>query len=189
MEKEYLIGLINELIEQPHESEWLEFKLNFHSAEEIGERISALSNGACIHNQPYGYLVFGVEDQTHTIKGTSFRAKTHKVGNKDKKGNEDLEHWLVNRLNPRIDFSIYEFDYQQGIHISIFIIPATKNQPVEFLHQSYIRIGSITRKLNDFPLKQAKIWNNKIVPFEKEIAKDDLLASEVIQYLSTQTLT
>ena len=187
MEKEYLIGLINELVEQPHESEWLEFKLNFHSAEEIGERISALSNGACIHNQPYGYLVFGVEDQTHIIKGTSFRAKTHKVGNKDKKGNEDLEHWLVNRLNPRIDFSIYEFDYQQGIHISIFIIPATKNQPVEFLHQSYIRIGSITRKLNDFPLKQAKIWNNKIVPFEKEIAKDDLLASEVIQYLSTQT--
>ena len=54
MEKEYLIGLINELVEQPHESEWLEFKLNFHSAEEIGERISALSNGACIHNQPYG---------------------------------------------------------------------------------------------------------------------------------------
>ena len=181
MEKEYLIGLINELIEQPHESEWLEFKLNFHSAEEIGERISALSNGACIHNQPYGYLVFGVEDQTHIIKGTSFRAKTYK------KGNEDLEHWLLTRLNPRIDFSIYEFDYKQNIYISIFIIPATKNQPVEFLHQSYIRIGSITRKLNDFPLKQAKIWNNKIVPFEKEIAKDDLLASEVIQYLSTQT--
>jgi len=187
MEKEHLIELVNQLVQQPHESEWLEFKLNFHSVEEIGERISALSNGACIHNQPYGYLVFGVEDQTHTIKGTSFRAKIHKVGNKDKKGNEDLEHWLLTRLSPRIDFSIYEFDYQKGVHISIFIIPAAKNQPVEFLHQSYIRVGSITRRLNDFPQKQAKIWNNKEIPFEKEIAKDNLLASEIIQYLSTQT--
>jgi hypothetical protein len=181
MEKEHLIELVNQLVQQPHESEWLEFKLNFHSVEEIGKRISALSNGACIHNQPYGYLVFGVEDQTHTIKGTSFKAKTYK------KGNEDLEHWLLTRLSPRIDFSIYEFDYQQGIHISIFIIPAAKNQPIEFLHQSYIRVGSITRKLNDFPQKQAKIWNNKEIPFEKEIAKDNLLASEIIQYLSTQT--
>ena len=115
MEKEHLIELVNQLVQQPHESEWLEFKLNFHSVEEIGERISALSNGACIHNQPYGYLVFGVEDQTHTIKGTSFRAKIHKVGNKDKKGNEDLEHWLLTRLSPRIDFSIYEFDYQKSV--------------------------------------------------------------------------
>ena len=187
MEKEHLIELVNQLVQQLHESEWLEFKLNFDSVEEIGERISALSNGACIHNQPYGYLVFGIEDQTHTIKGTSFRAKIHKVGNKDKKGNEDLEHWLLTRLSPRIDFSIYEFDYQQGIHISIFIIPAAKNQPIEFLHQSYIRVGSITRRLNDFPQKQAKIWNNKEIPFEKEIAKDNLLASEIIQYLSTQT--
>ena len=155
MEKEHLIELVDQLVQQPHESEWLEFKLNFHSVEEIGERISALSNGACIHNQPYGYLVFGVEDQTHTIKGTSFKAKTYK------KGNEDLEHWLLTRLSPRIDFSIYEFDYQQGIHISIFIIPAAKNQPIEFLHQSYIRVGSITRRLNDFPQKQAKIWYTK----------------------------
>ena len=155
MEKEHLIELVNQLVQQPHESEWLEFKLNFHSVEEIGERISALSNGACIHNQLYGYLVFGVEDQTHTIKGTSFKAKIHKVGNKGKKGNEDLEHWLLTRLSPRIDFSIYEFDYQKGVHISIFIIPAAKNQPIEFLHQSYIRVGSITRKLNDFPEKKS----------------------------------
>ena len=53
MEKEHLIELVNQLVQQPHESEWLEFKLNFHSVEEIGERISALYNGACIHNQPY----------------------------------------------------------------------------------------------------------------------------------------
>lgn len=181
MTEQQLIELLNELVKQPQESEWVEFKLNFHSAEEIGERISALSNGACIHNQPVSYLVFGVEDKTHLINGTTFRARLHK------KGNENLEHWLITRLNPRIDFTIYEFDYDAGRHISVFVIPATKSQPVEFLHQAFIRVGSVTRKLNEFPQKQAKIWKKEAVPFEKEIAKDNLSASDITKYLSTET--
>lgn len=176
-----LIELINELVKQPNESEWVEFKLNFHSAEEIGEQLSALSNGACINNQPFGYLVFGVEDKTHIIKGTTFKAKSHK------KGNEDLEHWLVTRLNPKIDFTVYEFEYNDEKKICIYIIPATKNQPVEFLHQAYIRINTITRKLNEFPEKQAKIWKKNVSPFETEIAKDSLNASDIIRLLSTET--
>jgi len=180
MNRNQLIELVNELAKQPSESEWVEFKLNFHSAEEIGERISALSNGACIHNQPFGYLVFGIEDNTHLIKGTTFKAKLHK------KGNEDFEHWLATRLNPRIDFTVFEFDFDDARHISIYIIPATKNQPVQFLHHSYIRINSITRPLNEFPEKQAKIWKKDIIPFEKEIAKDNLMASDITKYLSTE---
>lgn len=73
MNDKQLIDILEDLVKQPHESEWVEFKLNFHSAEEIGERISALSNGACIQNQGFGYLVFGVEDKTHIIKGTTFQ--------------------------------------------------------------------------------------------------------------------
>lgn len=176
-----LIALVNELVNQPQESECVEFKLNFHSAEEIGERISALSNGACIHNQSFGFLVFGVEDQTQGIKGSTFRAKT------SKKGNEDLEHWLLTRLNPRIDLTVYDFYYDANRAISIYIIPAAKNQPVEFLHQAYIRVNSITRKLNEFPQKQAKIWKKDSIPFEKEIAKDNLSRSDIFKYLSTET--
>jgi len=181
MNDQQLIELLNELVKQPHESEWVEFKLNFHSEQEIGERISALSNGACIHNQPFGYLVFGVEDKTHIIKGTHFKAKIQK------KGSEDLEHWLATRLNPRIDFEVFEFDYDVNRHISVYVIPATKNQPVEFLHHAYIRIGSITRKLNEFPEKQSKIWKKEALAFEKEIAKGNLAASDITKYLSTET--
>ena len=181
MKQQQLIELINDLVKQPHESEWVEFKLNFHSDREIGECLSALSNGACIHNQPFGYLVFGVEDKTHLIKGTTFKGKAHK------KGDEEIEHWLATRLNPRIDFNIHEFDYDSDRHITIFVIPATKIQPVEFLNQAYIRIGSITRKLNDFPQKQAKIWKKEIIAFEKEIAMDNLVASDISKYLSTET--
>ncbi|WP_439581798.1 ATP-binding protein [Dyadobacter bucti] len=180
MTEQQLRELLNELVKQPHESEWVEFKLNFHSPEEIGTRISSLSNGACIHNKATGYLVFGVEDKSHIIRGTSFKAKSQK------KGGEDLEHWLTSRLTPKIDFMVYEFDYDTTRHISLYVIPAAKNQPVEFLHQSYIRIGSITKKLNEYPEKQAKIWKKDAIPFEKEIAMDNLSAADITKYLRTE---
>jgi ATP-dependent DNA helicase RecG len=181
MNKTQLIELLNNLVKQPKESEWVEFKLNFHSIEEIGERISALSNGAAIHNQDYGYLVFGVEDETHLIKGTTFNPKQHK------KGNEELEHWLAQRLDPRIDFRVYEFEYDDNRQIAVFVIPAAQNKPVDFFHNAYIRIGSITRKLSDFPEKERKIWNKSGKPYELEIAKDNLATSDVIRLLSTET--
>jgi predicted HTH transcriptional regulator len=182
METEKYTKLINDLVRMPAECEWMEFKQNFHSPEEIGERISALSNGACLHNQPYGYLVFGVKDGTHEITGTTFKVKTHT------KGNENLENWLINRLSPRIDFVAHEFDYPHDLHISLFIIPAATSRPVDFLNTSYIRVGSVTRKLSEFPEKEAKIWRTASGNiFEKEIAKTNVSAADIIQMLSTQT--
>jgi predicted HTH transcriptional regulator len=64
--------LLERLVKQRKESEWVEFKLNYHSAEEIGERLSALSNGSCLEGQHFGYLVFGVKNDNHTIEGTTF---------------------------------------------------------------------------------------------------------------------
>jgi ATP-dependent DNA helicase RecG len=181
MNDSHFIDMLGRLVAQPHESEWLEFKLNFHSPEEIGERISALANGACLRNQPYGYLVFGVEDETHEIKGTTFRAKSHK------KGNENLEHWLANMLDPKIDFQVFEFDVDAHRHISLYQIPAAKGRPVAFQNVAYIRINSITRKLGAFPDKEAKIWRTDAISFEKEIAKENLTATDIAKYLSTAT--
>lgn len=181
MKEQQLIELLNNLVKQPKESEWVEFKLNFHSEQEIGERISALANGAAIHSQDYGYLVFGVENETHIIKGTSFKPKHHK------KGNEELEHWLSQRLDPRIDFRIYEFAYDAQRNIALFVIPSAQNKPVDFSHTPYIRVGSITRKLSDFPEKERKIWRKSSKPYELEIAKDNLSAPDVIRLLSTET--
>jgi predicted HTH transcriptional regulator len=181
MNNNQLKELLKELLKQPTECEWVEFKLNFHSEQEIGERLSALSNGAAIMNQDFGYLLFGIEDKTLIVKGTSFKPKQHK------KGNEELEHWLAQRLDPRIDFRMYEFSYDENRTIAIFVIPAAKNRPVNFYHNSYIRIGSITRKLAEFPEKEAVIWKKNIKSYELEIAKDNLVASDVIQLLSTET--
>lgn len=182
MEQEKLINIVNDLVKQPNESEWVEFKLNYHSAEEIGERISALANGACLHNQLCGYLVYGIEDKTHKVKGTTFNIKTAK------KGKEDIESWLINRLDPKIDFRTFCFEYDKNITISLIIIPNAINRPVSFLHKSYIRISSYTRSLSDFPEKEAKIWRKEPVkPLENIIAKQNLTSNQIINLLNTQT--
>lgn len=174
-------ALLDKLVAEPSETQWLEFKHNFHSSEEIGERLSALSNGAALCGHSYGYLVFGVKDETHEIIGTTFKANQAKV-----KG-EDLEHWLLNRLNPRIDIETIEFDYGDK-HISMYKIPAATDRPVSFLHKAYIRIKSITRELKDFPEKEAKLWTlNKHKLLNKVIVKTCKTSNEVVALLSAET--
>ena len=51
-----LRDLLTFLTQEFSENEWVEYKLNFHSKEEIGERISALSNSACLNNKAFAYL-------------------------------------------------------------------------------------------------------------------------------------
>ncbi len=89
MTEKELNKIIARLLKLPKECEWIEFKLNLKTEEEIGKYISALSNGACLQNEPFGYLVFGINDVTLLPEGTKFKATMHKVGN------EELKHWLL----------------------------------------------------------------------------------------------
>lgn len=163
---EYFKNLVLQLLNEPNEQEWLEFKENYHGPEEIGERISALSNGACLCGKRYGYLIFGIKDADQAIVGTTFEPKKQKA-----KGNEDLEFWLLTRLNPRIDFKIHELDID-GKRIILFEIPATSGSPVSFLHEAYIRVGSYTKKLKDYPEKAKKIWQSMSTDWSAEICHE-----------------
>lgn len=182
MKEQELNRLLEVLVAQPKESEWLEFKHNFHSEEEIGERLSALSNSACLMDKSFGYLVFGVEDESHAIVETTFYGKKAKVGR------EDLEMWLANRLSPRIDFEIFDFDTPAGKHICLFRIPAATNRPVTFLNVAYVRLNSCTSRLQNYPDKEAKIWkkaaNRNLAGL---IAKEMLSKQDVVSLLSVET--
>jgi len=173
-------SLIIWLIRQSRESEWVEFKLNHLDPEGIGQRISALSNGACLQKQPYGYLVFGIEDKDLQIVGTTYDPYAAK------KGNEQIESWIMQRLNPKIDYRIIQTEIE-GKKIIIFEIPSAKSQPIEFTNEAYIRIGSITTKLRLHPDKAKKIWNSQPdTSFARSVAMRDLTASQVIELLDTQ---
>ena len=146
--------LLLELCAQPQEEHWLEFKLNYAHHDEIGEYISALSNGATISNKPFGYLVLGVEDTTHEIKGSTFNFKNAKVGN------QDLELWLRQLLHPKISFEIFEFDYQ-GKHIVMLRIPAAMAEPTQFKKTPYNRISSQKTYLRNHSNYIRQIYNTQ----------------------------
>jgi ATP-dependent DNA helicase RecG len=44
MTTEHLCSLLKELVELPHETEWVEFKVNNADPEDIGQYLSAISN-------------------------------------------------------------------------------------------------------------------------------------------------
>lgn len=67
-----LVDLVNDLIGHG-ELAWLEFKLNNADPEMIGVRVSAISNAARLAGQQTGFMVWGVDDKTHTVVGTTFR--------------------------------------------------------------------------------------------------------------------
>jgi ATP-dependent DNA helicase RecG len=177
MQKQKFEALIKELIKLPKETEWLEFKHNNSDPKEIGENISAISNASALaRNKACGYLIWGVNDQ-HEIVGTTFNPKEAKVGN------EELENWILRLLDPNLDLRIYE-ENMDGKKIVIFEIPVPFNRPIRFNGIEYLRVGSYTKKLHDFPEKERALWRlfDK-VPFENGIAKKDVTEQSVLDLL------
>ena len=130
--------LLQGLLKHGRESEWIEFKKNNSNTQVIGETLAALSNSAFVHDETYGYLVFGVEDETLEVVGTTYNPFTDKVGA------QELENWLATQLDPRIDFKIISLSYEEK-SIFIFRIDATHTRPVSFKGIEFIRVGSCQR--------------------------------------------
>jgi ATP-dependent DNA helicase RecG len=153
MELNDLKILIDELIALPKENEWVEFKSGDSTTNDrLGQYISAISNAACIHNQPFGYLVFGIHDGTHALVGTNYRFKTQK------EGNEELELWIRRLLNPSVKFQFFSFEYGKK-QIELFKIPAAVVEPTNFKKIPYIRFNSSLADLRSYPHYIKAIYN------------------------------
>jgi predicted HTH transcriptional regulator len=178
---EYLASLLQELRQLPKETEWVEFKCNNANPEEIGEYISALANSAALEGKANAYLVWGIADGTHDVVGTTFRPT------QAKKGNEELENWLIRLLSPRIHFRFVEFQ-ADGKLVSMVEIPRAAHQPVQFQGVEYIRVGSYRKKLKDFPEKERDLWRIfDVTPFEQQVAAERVTASDVLALLDYPT--
>jgi len=175
--QEYLVGLLHELCQLPKETEWVEFKCNNANPQAIGEYISALSNSAALIGKANAYLIWGVADETHEVVGTTFRPT------QAKKGNEELENWLVRLLNPRLHFRFVEFE-ADGKLISIVEIPRAGHQPVQFQGEKYIRVGSYKKKLKEHPEKERELWRIfSVTPIEQQVASERVSSSDVLKLL------
>lgn len=173
--------LVKELSRLPAETGWVEFKHNNDDPHMIGEDISALANSAVLTGRSHAYMIWGIEDGTHEIIGTSVRLK------QAKKGNQELENWLRYLLSKNADFDFQSVDVD-GKHVEIIIITKAQGVPVTFEKIDYIRVGSYTKKINEFPALQAQLWDRlRHEQFEDTFVTTDLQLTQILRLLNCDT--
>ena len=174
---EYLVSLVHELCKLPSETGWVEFKVNAHKPQDIGEYVSALAKSAALAGKPFAHMVWGISDCDHAVVGTRFNPSTEKVGN------EELENWLLRLLTPKILFRFFTVPVD-GHSIVLLEIERAFRHPVRFRGQAYIRVGSYKKKLKDFPEKERALWRIfDQTPFEDGIAAERIRDDEVLRLL------
>lgn len=151
MEADQIDYLIEELRALPKENEWVEFKGSNKDPQKLGENISAISNAALLEGRTKGYIVYGIEDITHKIIGTTFDPDKEKI-----KGQE-LKNYLLTQLSPPLDYKVYK--HQKGkLKVVIIEVSTPQSHPLRFNKEAYIRVGSYTKKLKDHPAKEKRLW-------------------------------
>ena len=171
------VALIDELRALLGETSWVEFKHENTDPEGMGKRLSALSNAARVEGQDTAYLIWGVEDGTHQVLGTAFEPDGTKVRG------QPLPLWLAQNLQPSPVFGFRVVAHPEG-RLVLLEIPAAPGAPVCFQNIPYIRIGSATPKLTDYPERfQRLIERLRPYRWESEVARAYVSADEVLTLL------
>lgn len=164
MNQAELIALVDRLRAMPSETEWFEFKRNHAEPERIGAYLSALANEAALRREARGYLVFGIDDGTHDVVGTTFDPYTTKA-----KGNQDLLPWLAAGLVPNPGVEPFVVAHPRGRIVVLAVGPA-RGQPVAFHGIASVRAGNAVAPLAKHPEKARALftldhdWSAEAVP-------------------------
>lgn len=152
MDQQALLDTLERLRSLPREAATVEFKSNWDRPEDIGEYLSALGNAAALDKHDRAWLVWGVDNHTHEVKGTSFNPFSAKG-----EGNQPLIMWLTQKTSPRPDFQFHELDHSGGRVVMLEIHPS-RTAPLAFAGLRYIRIDSHKTRLSEHPDKEARLW-------------------------------
>ena len=144
-------SLVLELCKLTSEQTWVEFKHDNFNPEMIAKDISAIANAAVLEDREFGYMLWGVQNETHEILGTTHDLQTLK------RGNEELENWLRQQISDNADFETTKVDFDGKIVLVLKIAAAVKT-PVMFESTAFIRVGSLTKRLQEYPALEAKLW-------------------------------
>lgn len=142
--------ILKDLLQFSKEREWFEYKENWFQPVALGEYVSALSNAAALFGKEYGYFVWGINDNTHEIVGTTFdQYQDYKK--------EPYQNYLNRNLSPKIKFDFIE-DTIEGKRIVVLVIEAAKDIPTSFNKVRYIRIGSSKDTMENNPKKEKELF-------------------------------
>lgn len=175
--------LVKTLLAYENETYWFEFKCNNYDPDMIGQDISALANSAAYADKSYAYMIWGIDDKTHKIVGTDYDQYKLKVGN------QEIESWLRTMLSRNAEYEFHTLemndDQMNKKNIVVLVIHKAINQTVMFKKTDYIRVGSYTKKLAEYPQMQTQLWDKiRNYRFEEQYAMQNLTAEEVINYLA-----
>lgn len=171
-----------ELCAYADEQEWFEFKENWFEPVTLGEYVSALSNAAAFHHKKFAYFIWGVNDNTHEIVGTSFNQYLHV-------NSEPYQNQLARNLSPSINFS-FEEETINGKRVVVLVIPAAEEIPTAYKEKRYLRIGSSKCNLKDYPKREIqlfKILDGRVETIETLPAKyQELTFSKLFGYFGSK---
>lgn len=176
----YLESLVLDFVAHATEREWFELKHENINPQEIGEYLSAMSNGAALKDKTHGFVVWGVENRTRRIVGTSFHPES------ERKGNEPLLSWLTQLLNPKVSFEFHEVIID-GARVVVLQVERATTQPVAFAGAEFIRIGEVKKPLREAPSLERELW--KIfarTPFEALIAAERVMVGDIVRLLDCE---
>lgn len=180
-----MIEIVKEVVAYPNEEEWFEFKENWYQADGIGEYISSLSNAAAMKGKQYGYLIWGVSNESHEYIGTNFNYRRDV-------NNEPLEHYLARYVMPDVNFTFAE-DTLEGKRIVVLIIPAAHTIPTAYKGVRYLRIGSSKVNLMKYPEREAalfRILNFGLPSIENTVSEyQDLTFEQLFVYYGVKGIT
>ncbi|MEZ5422155.1 MAG: ATP-binding protein [Pyrinomonadaceae bacterium] len=124
------------------ENEVVEFKRgnDAFSTQDIGKYFSAISNEANLRSKDRDWLVFGVDDKTHSIVGTTYRDERSRL--------DALKHDIANGIEPSITFrEIHELRAPEG-RVILFEIPAApRGIPISWRGHIILGTGKVWPRL------------------------------------------
>lgn len=162
-----LAEILSELLKND-ECEYVEFKEakeNF-DIDKLGKYFSAMANEATLKEKQYGWIIFGVEDKTHIIKGSNY-CKDNNFNNVKKQ--------ISDNTTDNVTFiEIYQFCFQEK-RVIMFQIPAAVGTPINWKGYPYGRAGESLVPLEARKIEQIKAtanydWSRKII--EKATIED-----------------
>ena len=150
MEQQALHTLLAELIKD-WENEVVEFKSvgDSYATSEIGKYFSALANEANLRNEEKAWLVFGVDNKTRAVVGSSYRQNQERL--------QGLKMQIATDAGPSITFrNIHVLETGQG-RVLLFEIPsAPLGIPISWKGHYFARAGESLTNLGLDKLDQIR---------------------------------
>lgn len=180
---EEYINILQQLLAHT-ENEVVEFKKaeNSFDFDDLGKYFSALSNEANLREHQFAWLVFGIDNKTHTIVGTSYKDGEVALN----KLKQDMSQHTSDNLVFRDIVPIFF----EGKRVLMFKIPATpRNIVMRWKGIAYGRDGESLKPLNQAKMdeirEQSPIpdWTAQLVPNASIQDLDKLaLATAAVMY-------